>query len=255
MATPTSHSDAFSRKTPPTSFKRDVRFESWMDRRTYWQESHEFLQVAGTTLPAYLAVHDTSSAGSPTKDYVANQGGGVYRLKHDSQSEQQNLALYGGDHLTLDPSKDPFFIARVKLNTAGAAFTADQRLVIGMAAARNATLDSNATHAWFRIEGANFNILTESDDATTDDDDNDTTLDWSDNAWAWFRCWIDYTRLKAYFEVDLGTSAGWVAAGPPLAIAAITSSHLMQPYIEIQRDAGAEEEDLLIDSISFGAKR
>lgn len=202
----------------------------------------DFLAAAGVTLPAPWGKHDTSSAGSPTTNYVANAFNGEYNIAHDSQSEQQNLALYWADQLMIDPTKNPVFECRMKINFAGAAFTADQRIVIGLAAARNATLDSNATHAWFRIEGANLNILWETDDASTDDDDNDSTIDIVDDTYTVFRIELsDLADIKFYVD--------GVRCGGGTAAAALTASHKLQPYVEIQRDAGAETESVVIDYI------
>ena len=50
-------------------------------------------------------------------------------------SEQENITLYFGDQLVIDPTKNVIFEARLKVNFAGAAFSADQRFVVGLAAA------------------------------------------------------------------------------------------------------------------------
>lgn len=251
------HSDSFARVTHPQAFKDDVRFESWLDRRTHWQLSHDFEFAVGGTLPSWLAKQDTSAAGTPTLDYVANQAAGLYRMKPDNTNEVQKITIYGGDQLLLDPSKDPWMVCRLKVDVAGTALTAVERLVAGMASARNATLDSVATMAWFKLEGANNNITTEADDGTTDTDDQDSTLDYADNTFLWLRTWIDYARLKAYFEVDLSTTgpANWQAAGAPISIPLVTSANLLQPFIEFQKDSGTATSDLLLDYIAIGAKR
>lgn len=246
--------------THPATFDSDVHLKYGVSGTKYWSLFEDFVGAAGSTLPSWLTTHDTSAAGSPTLDYVSSADGGQFTLTTDNTSEAQNIAIYGGDSLPLDTAKEPWFEARVKLNTAGAAFTADQRLVIGLAAARNATLNDNATHAWFRIEGANFNILTEVDDAASgDDDDNDSGLDWSDNGWAKFRVRIDSLGY-AKFEVDLEDGArgeeNWVQAGELLDLTALVASSVnWQPYIEMQRDAGTEVEAVHIDYIAIGAKR
>ena len=188
----------------------------------------DFLGSAGADLPSPWAVHDTSAAGSPTTDYVSAGAGGLFRLANDAQSEAQNLALY--------------MEARIRLNTAGAAFTADQRLVVGLAAARNATLDSNASHVWFRIEGANLNILIEGDDGVTDTNDTDTGIDYVDNEFLVLG--IDMTTLSAVkFYVD------GVEVATTIDVSALLSDDGLQPYIEMQRDAGTEVETLDIDYV------
>lgn len=245
-------SNRYGREDGNKVFSGDVRLKRGRDIKAYFELSEDFCAPSGTTLPAWLAAQDTSAAGSPTIDYVDDATGGEYELTHDNQSEAQNIGLNGGDNLCLSTDKAPYIEVRAKLNTSGTTMTADQRVVIGLAAARNATLDDVATHAWFRIEGANWNILTEVDDASTDDDDNDSGLDWSDNSYAVFRVSVNAAG-SAVFEVDLEDGNGWQAAGAPLDVSALVSSAVKwQPFIELQRDAGTETDSLVIDYVRCG---
>ena len=201
----------------------------------------DFQADAGATLPKPWGTQDTSAAGAPTLNYVADAAGGIFRLATSVTDELQTLTLYWADQLTIDVTKAPIMEARIRMNFEGATFSADQRFVVGLASARNATLDSVVTHAWFRVEGANLNILKETDDGTTDTDDTDTTIDIVDNTWTRLR--IDMTTLAAVaFSVD-GVAAGGAAMSIPLA------SGNLQPFIEQQKDAGAEVETLDIDYV------
>lgn len=202
----------------------------------------DFLADAGATLPTPWGTHDTSTAGSPTIAYVADALNGEFTLAHDSQAEAQNIALYWADQLMIDPTKNPIFEAKLKINFAGAAFTADQRIVIGLCSARNATLDSSTQNVWFRIEGANLNILWETDDNSTNDDDNDSTIDIVDNTYTTFR--IDMSDLDDIkFYVDGVRCGGGTAAG------AFTNSMKLQPYIEMQKDGGADTDAVTIEYV------
>ncbi len=210
----------------------------------------DLLLDAGDTLPGPWATQTTAAAGSPVLAYVANAVGGEFELTHDSQSEAQNLTLFLGDDLYIDPTKEPVFECRLKLDHDGATthFTADQRLVFGLAAARNATLDSNATHCWFRIEGANNNVLIEGDDGTDDTDDVDTGIDYTDSTFHTYV--IDMTDLHAVrFMVD------GVQATTTIDVAGLSGSDGLQPYIEIQRDAGVEEDSCVIDYVKVRMTR
>lgn len=199
----------------------------------------DFFAIDTATKPPPWATQDTSAAGTPVLDYVADADNGEFQLNHDATSEAQTLTLYWADQLMIEPTKNPIFECRIKINFAGAAFTADQRIVIGLAGPRNATLDDIARHAWFRIEGANLNILAETDDGTTDDDDNDTTIDIVDNTYLTLRIDMsDLAAIKFYVNGVLGAT---------LAAAVMTAN--LQPFIEIQRDAGAETEDVRIDYV------
>ena len=89
----------FKRVKHPVEFLEPIRVRKGIDQADYIEKSEHFIGPAGTTLPAWLSTHDTSAAGSPTLNYVANADGGEFTLTMDTQSEQQNLALYGGDYL------------------------------------------------------------------------------------------------------------------------------------------------------------
>lgn len=203
----------------------------------------DFLGAAGTTLPAPLAKQDTSAAGAPTLDYVASAINGEYKLATDATAEAQNITLYFGDQLVINPLLNPVFETRIKVNFAGAAFSDDQRLVVGLAAARNAVLDSNVAHVWFRIEGASRNILVEADDGTTDTDDQDSTIDIVDDTYLTLR--IDLTDTSNIGFYVNGIEQG----GAVVSASALAASNKLQPYIELQKDAGTEVEAVSVDYI------
>lgn len=210
----------------------------------------DFLADVGSTLPKPWGTVDVSATGTPTIAYVADTVNGVFKLAHDATSELQSMTLSWADQLMIDPTKKPIFEARLKVDFAGATFSADQRIVIGLAAASNATLDSNTHHAWFRIEGANLNILCETDDGTTDNDDKDTEIDIVDDTFTTFR--IDMSDLSDIrFYVD-GKPSKFATA---LSASAMTASNLLQPYIEIQKDAGTEVETVTIDYVLVDVDR
>ena len=206
------------------------------DRKTF------LYTFEGASAPPALTVSDTSAAGSPTLGTVSAHGG-EFQMATDATSEEQNLALYGGDVLSIDPTKNVYFECRFKVNFAGAAFSADQRLVVGLAAARNASLDANTDHVWFRIEGASRVFLLEGDDSSTNTDDQASSPSTSivDDTYVTVAIDLsDTSAVKFYIDqVFVGT----------VAIAAIASTDLLQPYIEMQRTAGTEVEDLRISYI------
>lgn len=200
----------------------------------------DFLYKAAAALP--LPWTKTLSGATPAADFVSSSLNGEYQLLHEATSGAQTITLSFADTLPIDPTKKPIIEMRLKINFAGAAFSADQRIVFGLASARNATLDSVASNVWFRIEGANLNILWETDDGAADDDDNDSTIDIVDDTFTTFR--IDMTDLA-----DIKFYVDDVLAGGGTAAAALTESNKLQPYIEIQRDAGTEVEAVHIDYI------
>lgn len=207
----------------------------------YCHRFSDFDSEATQTLLPPWQVNDVSAAGTPVLDFVSNDPNGVFELRHDAQAEAQRLTLYFGDNLIIPATARPIFECRVKLNLAGATLTADQRAVWGLASALNATLDNIVSNAWFRLEGASNAIVVEGDDGTTDTDDQATSPAQSvtDDAFRIYR--IDCTNLAAVaFTID-GQAVGTVNC------AQWTSSTLLQPYFEIQKDAGADTDTLEVD--------
>lgn len=198
----------------------------------------DFVQKPGSTLPGEFSTQDTSSAGSPTLDYGTDASGGTYVLKLAADNEVETLTLYGGDNHILDITKKPRIKVRLKVESdvtgAGGAFAAGDKFVCGLASDRNATLDSVVTNAWFRFEGANHNILVETDDGTTDNDDNDTGSDWAENTYL-------------ILEIDCSTLAdirflvnGSDVTPETMTLAAATGG--VSFFLEIQKAAAANKD-------------
>ena len=186
--------------------------------------------------------HDTSAGGTPTFAFQS-VADGVYRMAFASNDEAEYLSTYLGDVVCIPPTKNPVFEARVKIT---GTFSADDRVVIGLASARHNTLDNIADHAWFRMEGANNNILVEGDDdGTTDNDDNDTGKDWTSGTFHTYKIDMsDLTDVK--FFVD-GTKCALPEA---MDVSGMAAGDLLQPYIAMQKDAGAVTHSVDIDYIS-----
>ncbi|MHC4180537.1 MAG: LamG-like jellyroll fold domain-containing protein [Planctomycetota bacterium] len=218
------------------------------DFSTRLEHREDFLDDAGGTLPG-LWVTNAETVNS-TEDYVTDSACGVYTLTHSSNSEGQAMQITSGNNHWIDLTKNPIIEFRVKIDLAGAALTADQRIVIGVAGDHtNAedTLEDMTGSAWFRMEGANLNIYVEADDGTTDTNDQDSTIDFVDNTWTIFK--IDLSTLTdVKFYVD-GVEQGGAAVSAPL----LTGN--VSPIVCIQRDAGAEEDKVYIDYIQVNQDR
>lgn len=217
-----------------------------IDRSVSVEIFSDFNGKAGATLPAPFVGTKVGTSTNNTVDFASSVANGVYRLTHSSDSEAQTMRLDNGDSLLVNMSKGPIFQARVKLNITGGTMSADQRAVIGLASAYNATLDSVTTNAWFRVEGANLNIYVESDDGTTDTDDTDTTIDFADNTYQIFE--IDCTSLSA-IRFNIYDSNGVIQGSKTTSMADLAANTLVQPIIAIQRDAGTEQEVVDIDYV------
>lgn len=230
----------------PASVTLDV------DRTTRAEIFSDFMGKAGGTLPSPFVGTKTGVSTNNSVDFVSSFANGGYRLAHSADSEAQTQRLDFGDSLLVNMSKAPIFRARLKLNIANATMSADQRVVIGLGSAYNATLNSVVTNAWFRIEGANLNITVESDDGTTDDAPTDTTIDFADNVYQIFE--IDCTSLSAV-KFNVYTAAGVFQGSKTLSMADLAADTLVQPIVAIQRDAGAELEVVDIDYVQVTYNR
>jgi hypothetical protein len=196
---------------------------------------------AGSTLPARFTTQDTSAAGAPTLDYVSDELCGAFELTHDNINEVQDLTLYQGDNFSLEAGELNIVAFRVKLDEdTSQALAAGDRLVVGVASARNATLDNIVTNAWFRLEGdgASREWLYESDDGTTDDDDNASGVDYVDGTYVVLA--IDFTNLAA---VEFTIDGGVVGTTD---MSALTTEQV-QLFIELQRAANTKQTSVVTD--------
>jgi len=207
----------------------------------------DFLGASGATLPAPWGEQDTSSAGSPVTAYVNGRLNGAYELTHDTQDEAQMMSLYWSDQLMIDPTQNPYFEARVNIATDGSTLSANQRVVFGLASARNATLDSITHHCWFRVEGASLVVKVEGDDGTTDTNDQATDFSYTNDTYHVYK--IDMSDLSNVRFVFDGQDCGSVD------VSAMTSSNGLQPFIEIQKDGDAEEDSIEVDYVKVSWDR
>ncbi len=217
---------------------------SGADRLTKFSLADDF---CGSSLPSWLASQDTSSAGTPTIAVVADAVGGQWTLTHASTDEVENIGLNGGNNqyvkLPTVAGEVAAFEARVKIS---AQLTAVERVVIGLASDRNATLDDIATNAWIRAEGANLNIYWETDDGTTDDDDNDTGVNYAADTFFVVRIEVHYGGAVKFFVNGAPCGTGSIAA---------TASAGLQPFIEFQKDSGTTTKYVRIDWLALSAPR
>lgn len=242
-------SELHSRAEPGTIYQGSKGNLEWKTAQCAWAAvqlsasggfnlREDFPLKAGATLPLPWGKQDTSPAGTPTLDYADNAPGGQYVMKLTADNEAQAITLYTLDQLLFDPTKKARIEFRIKLQpditgTSGELGAGDI-IVFGLASARTAVLDDIAEHAWFRLQGdgANKNILYETDDGTTDNDDNDTGIDWEANVW--LDCLIDAFDLSEVLFVINGIVVGnsdWSQATGPL-----------QPFVEVTKAAAANND-------------
>jgi hypothetical protein len=200
----------------------------------------DFIDIADGTI---WVKQDTSANGSPTWALVADTHGGEFAMTLAATNEAESLTIYLGDQRIFAVDKKPVFEAKIKVST----IAANQRVVFGLAGDRNATLDNVAQNAWFRIEG-NMNILVETDDGTTDNDDNDTTVDAVNGTYAIYQ--VDLSNLA-----DIKFRINGVDYTPETMNLSALTTQTLQAFVELQKDSGTGTPAITIDWIRISANR
>ena len=165
---------------------------------------------------------------------VASGTNGILQMTLDSDDNAEIAALHFGDNLCLSMAQGLIFEARLAFHVLPTTGTETVQAVIGLASTHNATLDSIATNAWFRVESAaNTALLWETDNGDTDDDDNDASTVLVADVYHIYR--IDCTNTAAVkFYVDetlVGTS--------DMSTTLSASEAKVQPYINVSKAVSA----------------
>lgn len=193
-------------------------------------------------------VKDTSAAGSPALAIKGDADDGLFEMTLAATSEAENLDLYWNDEQNIDTDRGPIMIVRLDV---AVALTAG-KFVFGFASARSDTLDNIANNAWFLLPGdGNLNI--ESDDATTDDDDNDTTVDIT--AGTFYDFMIDCsvpTDCDFYYRATLGGDWTELLTTTPFSLG---NDAQVQPYFQLQKASGTSVPSVMIDFVEVLWKR
>jgi len=230
---------------------KDSVVVGYADPSLHCRVTEDFLGKALNVTDSIWGVKDTSSAGTPTAAILADADCGQFEFKFSSNDEAQVLTLYWNDELNIDPAQGPVMTCRLK--TVAQLLSTDT-LVLGLASAQNDAADSVASHAWFRIQGANDNLLVESDNGSVDNDDDDTGVDVTADTFAEFK--VDasnYLDVKFYYRATLGGE--WTDVTPSSATYKLHATTGLQPFVQIQKSGGAGETDFLIDYVDVAWKR
>ena len=190
------------------------------------------------------ALNDTSSAGTPTQTYEADET--TVTMACDNTSEAQVCGYDFGDKLQFDIDDNPIFIARFKVPT----IVANEEAVIGMGAAWNDTLASNAAHAWFRLT-ANMDLLLETDDGTNDESE-DSTVNMTADTYLWVKIdFADTADVLFYTGTDGKT---WTARAPATFDMSNYTAGL-QPMFAVLKASGTTTPSISVDVLKVMADR
>jgi len=185
----------------------------------------------------------TVDAGDATQAPVADVHAGQFALTLAATSEAEQAVLYHGDLKNFDIDSELIFECRAKVTTPGTGVT----IVFGVAGDHNATKDSIAQHAWFRLE-AGLDLLAESDDGVHDNDDVDTLVNLASGAFKTFR--IDLTDPA---DVKFFVDGARVLPATTFDMSGFTGR--LQPYFSISKASGTGTGALTVDWVKLTATR
>lgn len=194
------------------------------------------MRLTFATIPKFFTPRITRTAGSPLVGPVDDAANGTAILQLSATNEANVAAIDWDDQLVIDPTKEPIFSCRLKVSGVAAV----TRMIWGLATAYNATLDSVAENAWFRLEGNSLALVVEADDATTNTDDQSTGRTLTADTYYVFTVDFSQGTGKIRFFVDDDYMGSITAA-------ALATTHLMQPIIAIQKDSGVGEQSVTVD--------
>lgn len=232
--------DATIANTGAVTIGADKVLPSMRNIGDYIEFLDDFIGAAPDAVSRW-SLNDTSSAGTPTQAYEADET--ALTLACDSQSEAQVCGYDFGDKLQFDIDDNPIFIARFKVPT----ITTNEEVVIGMGAAWNDTLDSNVAHAWFRLK-ANMDLLLETDDNGSVDESEDSTVNMSADAYLWVKIdFADTSDVLFYTGTDGKT---WTARAPATFDMSNYTAGL-QPMFAVLKASGATTPSISVDVLKI----
>lgn len=195
----------------------------------------------GTDVGAAWSINDTSSAGAPT--HVPVDGSHVVFITLASNDEAEVCGYDFGDVLEFDIDNGPVMIAKIKTT----AITTAEGVVVGLGAAWNDTLDSNAAHAWFRLV-ASMALVVESDDGTNDNNDVATGVTMVAATYTWLKVdATDSADVRFYTSSD---GLAWTRVAASTTFDMSNYSAGLQPMFAIVKSGGVTTPTLTVDRIS-----
>lgn len=213
--------------------KRGTRsFEDFFDRAQ-----------AFTTTPGEKGWTAVLTGSTPTALCITEDGGAA-KLTLTSTSEAQLAVLYHNDVLAFDVRK----VKYVEFTALVAGIDAVTTVVFGLGSAHNATLDSIATNAWFRMQGSASTtaVVVETDDATIDNDDKATgqTL-----AAVYKTFKIDFEKGLA--DVRFFIEGERVAQATTFDMSALSAGLNVQPYVAVAKASGTGVPSITIAAVNI----
>ncbi len=214
-----------------------------------------------------------SANGSPfTKRVVATGGaptivgatGGGWVMSLTSDSEAQAIGFDCDDKLVYDIDDLKWIEWLAKINAAPGT---NVELVMGLGGAYNATPDSVAQNAWFKMVDGDLTVFAESDDGTNDNDDKSTGVDMVADTLKRFR--IDFSegvqtrqpplaslggKANVYFRMGDANNFGGTRVVASTLFDMSNYSGGLQPYFYLRKSSGTATGSLTIKSLRVGIR-
>jgi hypothetical protein len=183
---------------------------------------------------------------TPTIKGLTSEATGAVQLLLTSTSEAQIACLHWGDLLALKLGNLRQFAFRMKAS----AITTNESVVAGIGSAYNATEDSVAINAWFKL-AATTDILVETDDGATDDDDNDSGVDIV--AATYKEYLIDFRQGLADVRFYVGDSNVRMkrVPGGPFTLAGAAAATYVQPFFMLHKASGSTTPNATLDYVDI----
>ena len=216
----------------------------------WWKDDFIGHQIGVGSLGNTADTWEVVDVNDASEALLADTATGIFTLNLAATDEAEDAVLYFGDQTVLNALDDLNFECKLAVHTTPGTGVA---AVWGLAGDHNLDKDTIAVNAWFRLQ-AGLDLLVETDDVTTNDDDNDTTINLVEDAFHVYR--IDMSDLSdVKFYVDgvrqLGTSAFDMSA----LTGATGTTGLMQPYFSLDKASGTGLGSLYIDYVAFWGRR
>ncbi len=176
------------------------------------------------------------STGTPTGiTQAANTANGELLMTLAATSEAEFLGVDFTDELNTPITRGVVFEAFIK--TPAVALTSVQHIIVGLATAYNATLDSTTKYVRFKLSGSNVVLIQGKDGTTTNSTTTATTL----SAATYYLFTIDGHR-PGYFDFYIDDNLVGTLTQADFAV-----TDLMQPSIGIRKDSGTTAPVLTMD--------
>jgi hypothetical protein len=205
-----------------------VSDKGWYSRSpgSHCQIFEDFFGVGALPTTAHTGFVSHDGDGGTSEHVFSDEACGAYKLLTTNHASVKEIAVMGNAVIRGD--KKPVFEARVSITGTP---HADDIIIIGLVDERHDTVDTISHAAIFRMEGANQNILVETDDGTNTLDDQDTGSDWVSTTYYKFK--IDMSDLSnvLFFIDDVNVT-------PTTMSLADMGSTLLLPIVEVQCSSG-----------------